>query len=155
MFFKYCRTQKKRHTLKYVFFFGTRGTRTPNLLLRRQLLYPDELWSHFFLSYTGFEPVTHALKGRCSTYWASSPTINVVLQYRFLWKMSIGRQKKKGLHTLKSLFLRIFRYSYLWNEIDRAAFRFGFAPGSRPNSLPKIAASTWNTPSFNPTPADK
>ena len=27
-----------------------------------------------FLSYTGFEPVTHALKGRCSTYWASSPS---------------------------------------------------------------------------------
>ena len=29
-----------------------------------------------FLSYTGFEPVTHALKGRCSTYWASSPWKN-------------------------------------------------------------------------------
>ena len=25
------------------------------------------------LSYSGFEPETHALKGRCSTYWANSP----------------------------------------------------------------------------------
>ena len=27
-------------------FCGTRGTRTPNLLLRRQLLYPAELQAH-------------------------------------------------------------------------------------------------------------
>ena len=38
--------KKKAHIIKRYVLFGTRGTRTPYLLLRRQLLYPDELWTH-------------------------------------------------------------------------------------------------------------
>ena len=44
-------TKKKAHTKVDMCFIGTRGTRTPNLLLRRQLLYPDELWSQSSLNF--------------------------------------------------------------------------------------------------------
>ena len=49
--FKMLKTKKNAHTKVDMCFIGTRGTRTPNLLLRRQLFYPDELWSQSSLNF--------------------------------------------------------------------------------------------------------
>lgn len=51
----------------HVCLFGGLGrTRTFNLLIRSQVLYPIKLRGHV-VPPTGFEPVTHELKARCST----------------------------------------------------------------------------------------
>ena len=46
-------------------FFDPRGIRTPDQLLRRQLLYPAELPGPFGM--TGFEPATLCSQSRCAT----------------------------------------------------------------------------------------
>ena len=43
------------------------GTRTPDLLLRRQLLYPAELLAHFFGAGDGNRTRVSSLEGWCST----------------------------------------------------------------------------------------
>ena len=48
--------------------FGTPGgTRTPDLLLRRQLLYPAELLAHFYGAGDGNRTRVSSLEGWCST----------------------------------------------------------------------------------------
>ena len=43
------------------------GTRTPDLLLRRQLLYPAELLAHFYGAGDGNRTRVSSLEGWCST----------------------------------------------------------------------------------------
>ena len=56
------RTTKASALLKQSAFGTPEGTRTPHLLLRRQLLYPNELLAHGMERVTGIEPASPAWK---------------------------------------------------------------------------------------------
>ena len=69
--FLYHANSIKPRNLQSWYGVGTqRGTRTPGPLLRRQLLYPPELFGHTMELITGVEPATPGLQIRCSASWA-------------------------------------------------------------------------------------
>ena len=51
---------------------GPWGIRTPDILFRRQALYPAELRIREMVPLAGFEPATYGLLNRCSTKWAKA-----------------------------------------------------------------------------------
>ena len=72
--------------LSYIHHIGApKGTRTPGLLLRRQLLYPAELLAHAFGASDGNRTHTTSLEG-----WGST----IELHSHFATKISIPQHKR-------------------------------------------------------------
>ncbi len=63
-----CQLNYTHHMIALPNLFGTPGgIRTPDLLLRRQLLYPAELLAHFYGAGDGNRTRVSSLEGWCST----------------------------------------------------------------------------------------
>ena len=65
------------------------GTRTPDLLLRRQLLYPAELLAHFYGAGDGNRTRVSSLEGWCSTIELHPHKLSCVLSHEIVTQTAL------------------------------------------------------------------